>query len=248
MSGQKPRLAEAGLFPTPRSEIAELARIATAGVLPEAIRRSRRLADALGASSFALFFTGRGPAAMRLIPCFDQDFPGTSAVTTQLTDAGGNFLGRHAAASACPCWWRGAGDGDELRHAMFTTLPSLTPERGVALPVWSDGAKGGLFVFTGEALQFGQEAIFALHEECLEIFAAVAAQKTSSGSGVAPITKRELECLRLTAAGRTSEDIARILGLSVHTANQYLTSTALKLDAVNRMHAVAKAMRLGLID
>ena len=34
----------------------------------------------------------------------------------------------------------------------------------------------------------------------------------------------------------------------MHTANQYLTNTAQKLDAVNRMHAVAKALRLGLID
>ncbi len=44
------------------------------------------------------------------------------------------------------------------------------------------------------------------------------------------------------------EDIARILGLSVHTANQYLTSAGAKLDAVNRMQAVAKAIRLGLIE
>ena len=48
--------------------------------------------------------------------------------------------------------------------------------------------------------------------------------------------------------GASSEDIARILGLSVHTANQYMTSAGAKLDAVNRMHAVAKAMRAGLIE
>jgi DNA-binding CsgD family transcriptional regulator len=57
-----------------------------------------------------------------------------------------------------------------------------------------------------------------------------------------------MECLKLTARGLTSEDIARQLGLSVHTANQYLASTTQKLDATNRIHAVAKAMRLGLID
>ena len=38
------------------------------------------------------------------------------------------------------------------------------------------------------------------------------------------------------------------LKLSVHTANQYLTQSAQKLDAVNRTQAVAKALRLGLID
>ena len=39
-----------------------------------------------------------------------------------------------------------------------------------------------------------------------------------------------------------------MLKLSVHTANQYLTNTTQKLDAVNRMHAVAKALRMGLIE
>ena len=69
-----------------------------------------------------------------------------------------------------------------------------------------------------------------------------------TAANMAQHSRCELECLRLTAAGRTSEDIARILGLSVHTANQYLTSAGVKLDAVNRMHAVAKAMRAGLIE
>ncbi len=41
--------------------------------------------------------------------------------------------------------------------------------------------------------------------------------------------------------------IAAMLGLSMHTATQYLTSAAQKLDAVSRTHAVAKALRLGLI-
>ena len=72
--------------------------------------------------------------------------------------------------------------------------------------------------------------------------------KPLDGSNAPAISKRELECLSLTANGLTSEEIAAELGLSVHTANQYLTNTAQKLNAVNRMHAVAKALRLGLID
>ncbi|TGU67737.1 helix-turn-helix transcriptional regulator, partial [Mesorhizobium sp. M1C.F.Ca.ET.144.01.1.1] len=60
--------------------------------------------------------------------------------------------------------------------------------------------------------------------------------------------KRELECLKLTANGNTSEEIAKLLKLSVHTANQYLTQSTQKLNAVNRNQAVAKALRLGLIE
>lgn len=58
---------------------------------------------------------------------------------------------------------------------------------------------------------------------------------------------RERECLTWTAEGKTSEEIAIILELSVHTVNHYLTSAARKLNAVNRLHAVARAMRLGLL-
>ena len=62
------------------------------------------------------------------------------------------------------------------------------------------------------------------------------------------LSKRDIECLRLTADGLTSEQIAERLGLSVHTANQYVAAAAEKLDAVNRMHAVAKALRAGIIS
>lgn len=62
------------------------------------------------------------------------------------------------------------------------------------------------------------------------------------------LSQRELECLLWTAEGKTSEDIAIILQLSVHTINHYLTAATRKLNAVNRLHAVARAMRCGLLS
>ncbi len=47
--------------------------------------------------------------------------------------------------------------------------------------------------------------------------------------------------------GYTSEEIAEKLGLSVHTVNAYLGSATVKLDAVNRIQAIAKAIRFGYI-
>jgi DNA-binding CsgD family transcriptional regulator len=37
------------------------------------------------------------------------------------------------------------------------------------------------------------------------------------------------------------------MGLSVHTVNAYLGTATTKLDAVNRIQAIAKAIRLGYI-
>lgn len=61
------------------------------------------------------------------------------------------------------------------------------------------------------------------------------------------LTEREIECLTWTAAGKTSVEIAEIMGLSEHTINHYLNRATRKLDTVNRTQAVAKALRLSLI-
>ncbi len=62
------------------------------------------------------------------------------------------------------------------------------------------------------------------------------------------LAQREIVCLQWSAAGKTSLETAVILGLSPHTVNQHLAAAGEKLGAVNRTQAVAKAIRLGLID
>ena len=61
------------------------------------------------------------------------------------------------------------------------------------------------------------------------------------------LSDREIQCLNWTAAGKTSSEIAGILGLSEHTVNHYLNHVSKKLDAVNRTQAVVKAMKRGYI-
>lgn len=62
------------------------------------------------------------------------------------------------------------------------------------------------------------------------------------------LSEREIQCLNWTAAGKTSSEIAGILGLSEHTVNHYLNHVTKKLDAVNRTQAVVKAMKKGYIS
>jgi DNA-binding CsgD family transcriptional regulator len=84
--------------------------------------------------------------------------------------------------------------------------------------------------------------------QALDLFGRLIALRVKDEDSHPKLSRRELECLRLTAEGQTSEEIAAGLNLSVHTANTYLGNATQKLNAVNRMHAVAKALRLGLID
>ena len=62
-----------------------------------------------------------------------------------------------------------------------------------------------------------------------------------------PITRRELEMLRLAANGNTNETIARHLGITKDTVNGALRSVYRKLGAKDRTNAVAIALVRGLI-
>ena len=62
------------------------------------------------------------------------------------------------------------------------------------------------------------------------------------------LSDREIGCLQMAGDGYISEEIAEKLGLSVHTVNAYLGTATTKLDSVNRIQAIAKAIRLGYIS
>ncbi len=63
----------------------------------------------------------------------------------------------------------------------------------------------------------------------------------------ADLTDREVECLYWIAEGKTSEEIAVILGISRNTINNYITSIMRKTATRNRPEAVAYAVRNHLV-
>ena len=62
-----------------------------------------------------------------------------------------------------------------------------------------------------------------------------------------PLTDRELEVLRLLAAGRSNQRIAHELVVALDTVKKHVTHVLGKLGAANRTEAVARARQLGLI-
>jgi DNA-binding CsgD family transcriptional regulator len=61
------------------------------------------------------------------------------------------------------------------------------------------------------------------------------------------ITKREAEALSLASVGKSGEEIAIAMGISPQTAREHLDYARRKLKALNRTHAVSKALKAGLI-
>ena len=61
------------------------------------------------------------------------------------------------------------------------------------------------------------------------------------------LTRRELEILRLFADGRTTDEIAATLNISVFTARNHIASVQRKLGARSRLEVVLLGQRSGLI-
>ncbi|WP_245281508.1 helix-turn-helix transcriptional regulator [Rhizobium sp. AAP43] len=61
------------------------------------------------------------------------------------------------------------------------------------------------------------------------------------------LTERELECLYWIAEGKTSDEIATILGISRNTINNYITSVMRKTATKTRSEAIAYAVRNNLV-
>jgi len=62
------------------------------------------------------------------------------------------------------------------------------------------------------------------------------------------LTGRETQCLHWVAAGKNSQEIAVILGLSVQTVRDHLKRVRAKLNSTTRAQALMRASALGLIS
>jgi len=69
-----------------------------------------------------------------------------------------------------------------------------------------------------------------------------------SGTRRERLTVREMQVLEKLAAGMGNKAIAESLHISAHTAKFHVAQIIAKLDAASRAHAVAKALRTGLLE
>lgn len=216
-------------------------------------RRLGAISREAGAREFSLFFIANRSEKRRLVPLVDSLYPGISDTTRMLSVRFGDRFIKRMASSTIPCRWAGrdVAEAAAALEALYWTDSITAPEpasSGLALPLLAEAGQAGVVIFSQMRAAPDMTALADIHGRCLALFSVLARLRPAPGANLPPISRRELECLQLTAEGLTSEQIADRLGLSIHTANQYLASTGRKLNAVNRMQAVAKALRAGLID
>lgn len=204
------------------------------------------LAHEVEAEEYGVFTFGSG---LGLVPALDSDFPKTSRTSKRLAEQARAGLGERLRSSSRPFRWRRGRRSASHELCLADEADPLGHEgSGFALPLHAAAGRSGLAVFFGETPGLSDDMLVEFHLRCVRLFSALIDVTTASARRIPVMSNRELDCLRLTADGKTSEEIAELLHLSAHTANQYLTAAALKLDAVNRTHAVSKALRMGLIS
>ncbi|AJR23071.1 MULTISPECIES: helix-turn-helix transcriptional regulator [Sphingobium] len=97
-----------------------------------------------------------------------------------------------------------------------------------------------------DAYACAADALAVLARAFVQSYVKVTA-RARPGLGSISLTKREVECLRWAAAGKTNEEIGIILGLQRTTVRFHIRSASVKLDAVNRDQTMFKAAQLGFL-
>lgn len=142
--------------------------------------------------------------------------------------------------------------GESSQDGEFAELADLMQKHGMLaghfFPVHDAPGNRGVVVWGGEAPEIGFDDQLVLQMISIHVFNRLAEIGAAWKTGQVALTEREIQCLGWTAAGKTSLEIAEILGLSEHTINHYLNQVTRKLEAVNRTQAVVKAIRRGLIS
>lgn len=146
----------------------------------------------------------------------------------------------------------------ELRRCLAAFEPSFTeaPDT-IAVPASLSRRVCLIPYNAGEArlllLLLFDDGVFLSHDRLRDV-AVAAAYHTAhfpeliGRSGiVADLTDREIECLSWIGEGKTSDEIALIIGISRNTVNNYITSIMNKTGARTRSEAVAFAIRNQII-
>ena len=143
-----------------------------------------------------------------------------------------------------------------LVAAMACPVVAMTEQDGFRA-AWSTGVVGVLTPSIGPAalaaaLAAAQQGVGVVYPPTADRAPVPEAEELPAGNRLhAPVeglTPRELEVLRLLAAGLTNQGVAARLGISEHTAKFHVSAVLGKLSAQSRAEAVTQGYRLGLIS
>jgi DNA-binding CsgD family transcriptional regulator len=121
----------------------------------------------------------------------------------------------------------------------------------ITAPVYLPGGVIGAVVWATSDPAVDVGAVFAERAEELHALALrfVASYAEARGAAASPVrlTRREIQCLKWAAAGKTDAEVGEIVAISLPTVRFHITNAARKLGVVTRSQAVHRAATLGYI-
>jgi DNA-binding CsgD family transcriptional regulator len=124
---------------------------------------------------------------------------------------------------------------------------------GMSIPIRGPAGQHALFSITSQMLDQEWELFLRSYMGDFQRVASHVHQSILESESVAgPVTRpslspRETEVLQLCANGMNTEVIADVLGVKERTVRAFIETARYKLNALNRIHVVSKAIGYGLI-
>jgi LuxR family transcriptional regulator, quorum-sensing system regulator CinR len=149
------------------------------------------------------------------------------------------------------CWSEAAIESEAEASFMADAAAHGVGPHGLSIPVFSKhGHRGHFAVSFSRSEQEWSNYLDTTRSALIEIANRLHRRVVGEvfGEHGPHLTARELECLRWVALGKSTREIAVILGISPHTTRDYLKSVHYKLDCATSAQAVSKAVRLGLLN
>ncbi|MBW5435334.1 LuxR family transcriptional regulator [Bradyrhizobium canariense] len=152
------------------------------------------------------------------------------------------------------CRMTGAFTLDEVAGTSRLGAPILKDSRryglydGFCAPIRAEYDEMGLVMLgTGRLLHLGDYERFLLQGMC-EAYAQAGLKMHLAPHAAPPsLTRRETECLRWVAIGRSDPQIGMILGLSPNTVHAHVEAAKCKLGANSRAQLVLRAVMAGIL-
>lgn len=114
---------------------------------------------------------------------------------------------------------------------------------GICVPIHVPLAGPAVVTAGSDRVEVPPDAMPLIETLCVHIFRKVSMESKSDHDEGAPLTPRERELLQWSAQGKTTDDISCILGVTTNTVESHQRNIRDKLDAINVVHAVVKALR-----
>lgn len=125
-----------------------------------------------------------------------------------------------------------------LRNGISFPLHGAAGENGILSFITSERASSDLLLESSPILSWMANYIFE---------AAIRVVRLRDSDSQAALTERETECLFWASEGKTSGEIACILGITERTVNYHLNQVTRKTGSMNRYQAIAKGISSGIL-